>query len=158
MTRAGASLVNLTPGDAISALETGVLDASDLANVGLNMAFGMYQNAPYSIFARHSMPVTDMSVSTTKWNALSEDARAKFEAACNQLSDDLKVVLGEQEMAAIEEAKSALGVEFIEFSEADAEEFRNLLLEVWDDWGARNDDAKAIVDSHKAYMGQLGIL
>ncbi|MEO0360069.1 MAG: TRAP transporter substrate-binding protein DctP [Pseudomonadota bacterium] len=158
LTRAGASLVNLTPGDAISALETGVLDASDLANVGLNMAFGMYQNAPYSIFARHSMPVTEMSVSASKWNGLSDDAKAKFEAACRDLSDSLKVTLGEQEVAAIEKAKTELNVEFIEFGEADAEKFRNLLLEVWADWGGRNADAQAIVDSHKAYMTKLGVL
>ncbi len=158
LTRAGASLVNLTPGDAISALETGVLDASDLANVGLNMAFGMYQNAPYSIFARHSMPVTDMSVSMSKWNALSDESKAAFEDACNGLSDTLVETLGAQEEAAIAEAKNDLGVEFIEFDEAQAERFREMLLEVWDDWGARNGDAKAIVDSHKAYMTELGIL
>ncbi|MEM8850323.1 MAG: TRAP transporter substrate-binding protein DctP [Pseudomonadota bacterium] len=158
LTRAGASLVNLTPGDAISALETGVLDASDLANVGLNMAFGMYQNAPYSIFARHSMPVTDMSVSMSKWNALSDESKAAFEEACNGLSDTLVETLGAQEEAAIEEAKTDLGVEFIEFDEAQAERFREMLLEVWDDWGSRNGDAKAIVDSHKAYMTELGIL
>lgn len=158
LTRAGASLVNLTPGDAISALETGVLDASDLANVGLNMAFGMYQNAPYSIFARHSMPVTEMSVSTAKWNNLSDDSKAKFEAACLELSDTLKTVLGEQEVAAIEKAKNVLKVEFIEFADADAEKFRNMLLEVWKDWGGRNSDAKNIVESHKSYMKKLGIL
>lgn len=158
LTRAGASLVNLTPGDAISALETGVLDASDLANVGLNMAFGMYQNAPYSIFARHSMPVTEMSVSMAKWNALSDENKAKFEEACKALSATLETRLGEQEIAAIEKAKSELNVEFIEFGEADAEKFRNMLLEVWDDWGSRNSDAQAIVDSHKAYMTSLGIL
>ncbi len=158
LTRAGASLVNLTPGDAISALETGVLDASDLANVGLNMAFGMYQNAPYSIFARHSMPVTEMSVSMAKWNALSDENKVKFEVACKALSATLETTLGEQEIAAIEKAKSELNVEFIEFGEADAEKFRNMLLEVWDDWGSRNDDAQAIVDSHKAYMTSLGIL
>ncbi len=158
LTRAGASLVNLTPGDAISALETGVLDASDLANVGLNMAFGMYQNAPYSIFARHSMPVTEMSVSAAKWNALSDDAKAKFEAACQDLSGTLKETLGEQEVAAIEKAKNELNVEFIEFGAADAEKFRNMLLEVWADWGSRNGEAQAIVDSHRAYMTKLGIL
>ncbi|MBW4706314.1 TRAP transporter substrate-binding protein DctP [Roseobacter sp. YSTF-M11] len=158
LTRAGASLVNLTPGDAIGALETGVLDASDLANVGLNMAFGMYQNAPYSIFARHSMPVTEMSVSAAKWNALSDTAKNQFEEACNGLSDTLKTTLGEQEVAAIEKAKNELNVEFIEFGDADAEKFRNMLLEVWEDWGSRNDDARAIVDSHKAYMTSLGIL
>lgn len=158
LTRAGASLVNLAPGDAITALETGVLDASDLASIGLNVAFGMHNKAKYSILARHSMPVTEMSVSKAKWDKLSDDGRAKFERACNVLSDTLKTTLGEQDAAAIEKAKGELGVTFIEFGAEDATRFREMLLEVWADWSAKGPDAQAIVDSHKAYMKSLGIL
>ncbi|MEM7721422.1 MAG: TRAP transporter substrate-binding protein DctP [Pseudomonadota bacterium] len=158
LTRAGAQLVNLTPGDAITALETGALDASDLANVGLNMAFGMYQNAPYSVFARHSMPVTEMSVSLEKWNNLSAESQEAFTAACNDMSDRLVTVLGDQEQAAIAEARDDLGVEFIEFGPEEAETFFGMLQEVWDDWGGRNDRAGEIVESHRAYLRELGRL
>ncbi|WP_119168427.1 TRAP transporter substrate-binding protein DctP [Algihabitans albus] len=158
LTRAGASLVNLAPGDAINALETGVLDASDLASVGLNVAFGMHNKAKYSILARHSMPVTEMSVSQDKWDGLSEDARMKFDSACNDLSDTLKETLSQQDAEAIEKAKGELGVTFIEFGKEDATLFREMLLEVWADWSAKGPDAKAIVESHKAYMTSLGIL
>lgn len=158
LTRAGASLVNLAPGDAINALETGVLDASDLASIGLNVAFGMHNKAKYSILARHSMPVTEMSVSAEKWNKLSDDAKAKFEEACRSLSDTLKGELTAQDEAAIKKARDELGVTFIEFGEAEATRFREMLLEVWADWGSKSPDAQAIVDSHKAYMKSLGLL
>ena len=158
LTRAGASLVNLTPGDAVTAFETGVLDASDLASVGLNVAFGMHNRAKFSILARHSMPVTEMSVRKDKWDGLSADAKAKFEAACQDMSDTLKVTLTEQDEAAIKKAKDELGVEFIEFGPADQAKFRTMLLDVWADWGAKSADAQAIVDSHKAYMRSLGLL
>ncbi len=158
LTRAGAQLVNLSPGDAITALETGVLDASDLANVGLNMAFGMYQNAPYSIRAGHSMPVTEMSVSMEKWEALSPENQAAFTAACEGLSATLETVLAEQEEAAIAAARDDLGVEFIAFSDEDAATFRAMLQEVWDDWGSRNDRAAQIVESHRAFLAELGIM
>ncbi|MFG5381739.1 TRAP transporter substrate-binding protein DctP [Yoonia sp. R2-816] len=155
LTRAGAQLVNLTPGDAITALETGALDASDLANVGLNMAFGMYQNAPYSIRAGHSMPVTEMSVSMDKWDALAPEHQVAFTEACQGLSATLETVLGEQEEAAIAEARDDLGVEFIAFSDEDAEIFRSMLQEVWDDWGSRNERAAQIVESHRAFLNEL---
>lgn len=158
LTRAGAQLVNLSPGDAITALETGALDASDLANVGLNMAFGMYQNAPYSIRAGHSMPVTEMSVSIEKWEGLSPESQTAFTEACEGLSATLETVLGEQEEAAIAEARDDLGVEFIEFSDEDAATFRAMLQEVWDDWGARNERAGQIVESHRAFLTELGIM
>ncbi|ABD56001.1 TRAP transporter substrate-binding protein [Jannaschia sp. CCS1] len=158
LTRAGAQLVNLSPGDAITALETGALDASDLANVGLNMAFGMHQNAPYSIRAGHSMPVTEMSVSMERWDALSADHQVAFTQACEGLSTTLETVLGDQEEAAIAEARDDLGVEFIEFSDDDAATFRAMLQEVWDDWGARNERAGQIVESHRAFLSELGIM
>lgn len=158
LTRAGASLVNLTPADAINALETGVLDASDLASVGLNVAFGMHTKAKYSVLARHSMPVTEMSVSKAKWDKLSDDSQAKFEQACLDLSATLKARLTEQDEAAIKKARDELGVTFLEFGAEDAARFREMLLEVWADWGAKGPDAQAIVDSHKAYMKSLGLL
>ncbi|MEO1120796.1 MAG: TRAP transporter substrate-binding protein DctP [Pseudomonadota bacterium] len=157
LTRAGAELVNLAPTDAIGALETGVLDASDLASVGLNVAFGMHNKAKYSILARHSMPVTEMSVKQDKWDALSDEAKTAFTEACQGLSTDLKVELAAQDEAAIAKAKDELGVTFIEFGDADQERFRAMLQDVWADWSAKSEDAKAIVDSHKAYMETLGL-
>ena len=47
---------------------------------------------------------------------------------------------------------------FIEFGSDEAAQFREMLLQVWADWGAKGPDAQAIVDSHKAYMKSLGLL
>lgn len=158
LTRAGASLVTMGVGESVNALETGVLDATDLANIGLNVALGMHNKAKYSILARHSMAVTEMSVSKDKWDGLSADAKTKFEAACNELSVTLKSTLTAEDAAATKKAVDELGVTLIEFGEADAAKFRTMLLDVWKDWGAKSAEAQAIVDSHKAYMAKIGLL
>ena len=158
LTRAGASLVTMGVGESVNALETGVLDATDLANIGLNVALGMHNKAKYSILARHSMAVTEMSVSKAKWDGLSADAQQKFEAACNELSTTLKSTLTAEDAAATKKAVDELGVTLIEFGEADAAKFRTMLLDVWKDWGAKSAEAQAIVDSHKAYMAKIGLL
>ncbi len=158
LTRAGASLVTMGVGESVNALETGVLDATDLANIGLNVALGMHNKAKYSILARHSMAVTEMSVSKAKWDGLSADAQQKFEAACNELSATLKSTLTAEDAAATKKAVDELGVTLIEFGEADAAKFRTMLLDVWKDWGAKSGEAQAIVDSHKAYMAKIGLL
>lgn len=158
LTRAGASLVTMGVGESVNAMETGVLDATDLANIGLNVALGMHNKAKYSILARHSMAVTELSLATEKWDALSDGAKAKLESACHKLSDDLKVILTEEDAAATEKAKSELGVTLIEFGEEDAAKFRQMLLEVWDDWAEKSPEAKAIIDSHKAYLAKIGLL
>ncbi|MEM8820405.1 MAG: TRAP transporter substrate-binding protein DctP [Pseudomonadota bacterium] len=155
--RAGASLVTMGVGESVTAMETGVLDATDLANVALNVALGMHNQAKYSVLARHSMAVTEVSVSKAKWDALSADAQSAFEAACNAMSDGLRSTLTEEDAAAEAKAKGELGVTFIEFGEDDAATFREMTNAVWDDWGGRSSDAKAIVDSHRAFMSSIGL-
>ena len=157
LSRAGASLVTMGVGESVTAMETGVLDATDLANVALNVALGMHNQAKYSVLARHSMAVTEMSVSKSKWDSLSAEDQAKFEAACNAMSDGLKGTLTDEDAAAEDKAKAEMGVTFLEFGEEDEATFRAQTAEVWTDWGAKSSDAQAIVDSHKAFMGSIGL-
>ncbi len=157
LSRAGASLVTLGVGESVTAMETGVLDATDLANVALNVALGMHNQADYSILARHSMAVTEMSVSNDKWNSLSPEAQAAFEDACNAMSVQLRETLTEQDAAAEQQALNELGVTFIEFGGDEAATFRGITRDVWADWGGRSDNAQAIVNSHLAFLDQLGL-
>ena len=120
LSRAGASLVTMGVGESVTAMETGVLDATDLANVALNVALGMHNQAKYSVFARHSMAVTEMSLSKEKWDSLSPDAQAKFETACNAMSAQLRDTLSGEDAAAADKAKNELAVTFLEFGEDDA--------------------------------------
>ncbi|WP_299690758.1 TRAP transporter substrate-binding protein DctP [uncultured Tateyamaria sp.] len=157
LSRAGASLVTMGVGESVTAMETGVLDATDLANVALNVALGMHNQAKYSVLARHSMAVTEMSVSMDKWNALSAENQQKFEAACNAMSAELQTTLTAEDAAAEAQAKDELGVTFVAFGDADASKFRALTNDVWSDWGAKSADAQAVVDSHKAFMASIGL-
>lgn len=157
LSRAGASLVTMGVGESVTAMETGVLDATDLANVALNVALGMHNQAKYSVLARHSMAVTEMSVSMAKWNALSAENQQKFEDACNAMSAGLQETLTAEDASAEAKAKDELGVTFIAFGEEDASKFRALTNDVWTDWGAKSADAQAVVDSHKAFMASIGL-
>ena len=157
LSRAGASLVTMGVGESVTAMETGVLDATDLANVALNVALGMHNQAKYSVLARHSMATTEMSVSKAKWDSLSAENQAKFEAACNAMSSNLIATLNDEDAAAATKAKDELEVTFIEFGAEDAAKFRALTTEVWADWGAKSADAQAVVDSHKAFMASIGL-
>ncbi|WP_299790461.1 TRAP transporter substrate-binding protein DctP [uncultured Marivita sp.] len=157
LSRAGASLVTMGVGESVTAMETGVLDATDLANVALNVALGMHNQAKYSVLARHSMAVTEMSVSKAKWDSLSAENQAAFEAACNAMSESLKQTLSTEDDAAEARAREEMGVTFIEFGPEDAKAFRDMTTEVWADWGAKSADAQAIVDSHEAFLASIGL-
>ncbi|MEM9011720.1 MAG: TRAP transporter substrate-binding protein DctP [Pseudomonadota bacterium] len=157
LSRAGASLVTMGVGESVTAMETGVLDATDLANVALNVALGMHNQAKYSVLARHSMAVTEMSVSQERWDALAPEHQAAFEEACNAMSDSLRATLSDEDAAAEAQAQDELGVTFIAFGEEDAAAFRAMTADVWADWGAKSADAQAVVDSHQAFMASIGL-
>ena len=157
LSRAGASLVTMGVGESVTAMETGVLDATDLANVALNVALGMHNQAKYSVLARHSMAVTEMSVSLDKWNSLSAEHQQAFEAACNKMSDGLREALPAADADAEAKAKDELDVTFIAFGEEEAATFRTMTKDVWSDWGGRSPNAQIIVDSHQAFLEELGL-
>lgn len=157
LNRAGASLVTMGVGDSVTAMETGALDAVDLAGIGFNTQLGLHDLAKYSILARHSMPTTEMSVRMDKWEALSAEHQQAFEEACNALSDELQELLTQEDLDAIEMVTSELDVTIIEFGEEEAAIFRAMTMEVWEDWGSRSELAGRIVESHRAFLGELGL-
>ncbi|MFN4100622.1 MAG: hypothetical protein ACK4GT_12675, partial [Pararhodobacter sp.] len=128
----------------------------DLAYLGFNTSLGLHDTAKYSVLARHSMATTELSVSLDKWNSLSPEHRAAFEAACLALDEDLRRVMAEEDTAALTRV-AELGVTMIEFGEDEAAIFRTLTNEVWDDWGSRSEMAGRIVESHRAFLGSLGL-
>jgi TRAP-type C4-dicarboxylate transport system substrate-binding protein len=157
LSRAGASLVTMGVGESVTAMETGVLDATDLANVALNVALGMHNQAKYSVLARHSMAVTEMSVSLDRWNSFAPEHQQAFEEGCNAMSASLSEVLPAADAEAETQARDELDVTFIAFGEDEAATFRAMTQEVWADWGSRSPNAQAIVDSHKAFLTELGL-
>ena len=59
------------------------------------------------------------------------------------------------------EAAAALkeqGVTLYDWSPEDRAEFRRAAQVAWDDWGTRSPEAAALLDSHKTYLKQLGLL
>ena len=50
------------------------------------------------------------------------------------------------------------GVTLYDWSAEDRAEFRRAAQVAWDDWGTRSPEAGALLESHKAYLTQLGLI
>ena len=154
--RAGAGVVSLPGGEVYNALETGVLDATDWANMALNNASGLYRVAKYSVFARHSMAVTEISIRQQDWDALPADLRSLVEAEVAAFSDHMRKAFAAAEDKAAEEVK-AQDVALIVWSDQQEAQFRAMLKEVWGEWESKNALSGQIIASHKAYLQKLGL-
>ncbi len=153
----GASVVALPSSDVYSALETGVLDATDWGYLDANLNGGFHDIADFAIFARHSMPVTEIGISEKVWADLPDDLKKIFEDEVAEFHTIVRAELLKREAGAQEKA-TAKGVTLIKFDETAGAEFRRQTLVEMDKWGSKCNICGRIVESHKAYLRKIGLL
>jgi TRAP-type C4-dicarboxylate transport system substrate-binding protein len=153
--RAGASVVNLPLPELFNALQSGVVDAADQANPGLNWAVGLYRNARFSIAANHSMPTCEVSFSKRRWDALPAEARQAISAAVKTMSASHRAAIAKEDSEALEKMR-ADGITIIEWPASETARLGRITAEVQDTHAARGPMAKQILDSLRAFQTRLG--
>jgi TRAP-type C4-dicarboxylate transport system substrate-binding protein len=153
--RAGASVVNLPLPELFNALQSGVVDAADQANPGLNWAVGLYRNARFSVAANHSMPTCEVSFSKRRWDGLPAEAKAAIGAAVKKMSAAHKAAIEKEDAEALEKMR-ADGITIITWPQAETAKLGRITAEVQDTHAARGPMAKQILDSLRAFQARLG--
>jgi TRAP-type mannitol/chloroaromatic compound transport system substrate-binding protein len=154
----GVAPVSLPGSEVYTALERGVVDATDWGTLSMNQDLGYHKLAKYPLYPGfHSMPVNEVSVNLKKWNALPDDFKLIVEVATRDLNRDMvqQHFLADQKVA--REAKQ-LGFEPISWSEADRKKYRDIAQGVWKQWATRSELAKKIHDSQIAFLRQVGVV
>ncbi|WP_292291701.1 TRAP transporter substrate-binding protein [Marivita sp.] len=154
----GASPIVMDFTEIFTALETGIIDGADASGLANNVGLGLYdivQHATYPGF--HSMPSDHLACNKDVWDNLTEQQRRIMDTAWQKLS--FQIAMANEK--ANTEAAAALqeqGVTLYAWSDEDRKEFRIAAQAAWDDWATRSPEAAALVDSHKSYLRQLGLI
>jgi len=153
----GAKPIVMDFGEIFTALETGIIDGADASSLANNTGMGLYDIAAHATFPGfHSMPSDHLACNKAVWDGLPEAHRSILSVAMESLA--LKTALQVEKANA--EAASKLraeGVTLHSWAEADMQAFRDAAQATWPDY-ATTPEAKALVASHLAYMGQLGLV
>jgi TRAP-type C4-dicarboxylate transport system substrate-binding protein len=157
LAKAGADVVALSGRDTLEAFRRGDLDAADWAGLAVNLDTGPHADAHYAVRAGHSMPVTEISVSSQAWDALTPTLRRLFEDKVAAFSRQQRTAFDAGETAARTRA-AANGVTLLELSPRSREQLRDLSLGVFEDWGSRSPAAASIAASHRAFMERIGLV
>ena len=157
MKRVGASIVTLPFPEVANALQTGVLDGADMAGMSINLGTGIHTTAKFAVFARHSMPTTEVSVSEARWKTISPENQKKFIDAVSDFSEKQRKVFTSDETVAVEKAKEA-GVVMTQLPLEDQVRFRALAVVVFEDWGKKNAITAKLVESHRAFMKKNNLI
>ncbi|SPH17233.1 Lactate-binding periplasmic protein [Defluviimonas aquaemixtae] len=154
----GASPIVMDFTEIFTALETGIIDGADASGLANNVGLGLYdivKHATYPGF--HSMPSDHLACNLDVWNGLTEQQRRIIDTAWQKLS--FHIALSNERNNAEAAAKlQADGVTLYNWSAEDRAEFRKAAQAAWDDWGTRSPEAGALLESHKAYLKQLGLI
>lgn len=156
--RLGAAPVNLPGSEVYTALERGVVDASDWGTLSMNQDLGYHKLAPYPIYpGYHSMPMADFAVNMNRWNALPDDLKILVEEEVRQFTNDMI----ERNRAADEKVLARadeLGFEAIDLPTEERRKFREIAREVWSVYADRSPMAKRVYESQVAFLQKLNLL
>ncbi|MCB1332640.1 MAG: TRAP transporter substrate-binding protein [Roseivivax sp.] len=154
----GASPIVMDFTEIFTALETGIIDGADASGLANNVGLGLYdivKHATYPGF--HSMPSDHLACNKGVWDGMTDQQRRIVDTAWQKLS--FHVALANEKANAEAAAKlTAAGVTLYDWSAEDRAEFRKGAQAAWEGWGDKTPEARAILESHKAYLKQLGLI
>jgi TRAP-type C4-dicarboxylate transport system substrate-binding protein len=154
----GASPIVMDFTEVFTAMETGIIEGTDYSGLANDESIGLFdlaQHATYPGF--HSMPSDHLACNKAVWDGLSDQNRRIIEVAMEKLA--LRSALFFEKANA--EAAARLqekGVTLHNWSAEDRATFRQAAQSAWDVWAEKTPEAKTLVDSHKAYLAQLGLI
>ncbi|WP_163264760.1 TRAP transporter substrate-binding protein [Chelativorans alearense] len=144
--------------EVFTALETGIIDGADASILANNKGMGLYDIAKHATYPGfHSMPSDHLACNKAKWDAMPEHHRRIMEVAMEKLALRQAMASEKANNEAVAELKAA-GVTVHNWSEEDRAAFRKVAQDAWEGWAEKTPEARALVDSHKAYLKQLGLL
>lgn len=154
----GSSPIVMDFTEIFTALETGIIDGTDASGLANNVGLGIHDIVEHATFPGfHSMPSDHLACNKAIWDGLSDQHQRIIDTAMQKLSLQTALTF---EKANAEAAANLTeqGVTLYDWSAEDRAVFREAAQTAWDDWATRSPEAAALVESHKEYLTQLGLI
>jgi TRAP-type mannitol/chloroaromatic compound transport system substrate-binding protein len=156
--RAGVGVVTLPGSEVYTALERGVIEATDWGTLGMNHDLGYHRIAKYPLHPGfHSMPAAEVAVNMTRWNALSPDLKVLLEMSVRDFARDMIERIALEDLKVVEGAR-AQGVELVSWPPEERRKFRQLAQSAWAAWAKKSPTAQNVYESQIAFLRKLRLL
>jgi TRAP-type C4-dicarboxylate transport system substrate-binding protein len=153
----GAKPIVMDFTEVFTALESGIIDGADAANLANNEGMGLYDIAKHTNYPGfHSMPSDHLACNKTVWDGMPEQHRAIMKVAMESLALRTAMLNEVRNTEAAARLKEK-GVTLYTWSAEDKQTFREAALAAWPEF-ATTPEAQALVESHTAFLKQLGVV
>jgi len=151
----GASPIVMDFNEIFTALETGLIDGADAANVSSNMGLGLYDIAEHTNYPGfHSMPADHLACNKKVWDGLSDAHKSILTVSMEALA--LRIATETEIMnAKTAQDLEAKGVNLHSWAPDDLAAYRAAVKTGWEEY-AESDLAKALLKSHIDFLVEQG--
>jgi len=150
----GVNPVLLAAGEIYSALERGVIDATEWVGPALDLKMGFYKVAPYYYSGWHEPgSVLELTFNQHKWNKLPGEHQTIIEMAASQMNADMASEFHFENMNALETLKEK-GVEIFTFPQDVIAAGKTALVDVLREQSALNRDFKEVAEDAGSFLRQ----
>ena len=156
ITRAGGESVNIPGGELYTAMQTGVIDATDWVGPYNDLAFGFHQVAKYYYYPgwHEPGPTLEFIVNKQALESLPADLQAIIETTARAINQDMLDEYTARNNQALQQLVNEHGVEVRKLPDEVLLGLRELSAEVVADLTKDNEFAQRVADSIQAFKQQ----
>ncbi|KMW56815.1 TRAP-type C4-dicarboxylate transport system, periplasmic component [Candidatus Rhodobacter oscarellae] len=153
----GASPIVMDFNEIFTALETGIIDGADAANLTNNIGLGLYDIGEHTNYPGfHSMPADHLACRTDVWEGMPAHHRKIMEVAMDSLALH-NATLNEVKNNQNARELRAKGINLYAWSEEELNKYRAAVKAGWTEF-ATTPEAKALLDSHISFLVGMGLM
>jgi TRAP-type C4-dicarboxylate transport system substrate-binding protein len=153
----GASPIVMDFNEIFTALESGIIDGADAANLTNNVGLGLYDIVKHTNYPGfHSMPADHLACRKDAWDAMPAHHKAIFKVAMQALALR-NATINEVSNAETAKVLRAKGINLYEWSPEELAKYREAVQKGWTEF-ATTPEAKALLESHIQFLKNLGAM
>ncbi|MEM7695667.1 MAG: TRAP transporter substrate-binding protein [Pseudomonadota bacterium] len=153
----GASPIVMDFNEIFTALETGIIDGADAANLTNNIGLGLYDIARHTNYPGfHSMPADHLACRKDVWDSMPDHHKAILKVGMQALG--LKnTTINEVKNAENSVRLAEEGLNMYEWSPEELRKYRSAVQSAWVDF-ATTPESKALLNSHLDFLRGIGAM